>query len=108
MNTEYDLKAFQNPDGTWAVRGKATAMEGKKPLTHRDGKTPVFAEVEEATPPGEGGGPKEGQDLMEWALAFAKSRKYKTQLDSMIRRQLNVLGISDGKTPKPVSGKVDL
>ena len=104
MNLEYDLKSFKNPDNTFAVRGKATAFEGGKPILHKDKfKTPVFAEVEESTHDG----PKDKQDFMEWALAFAKAHNYKSQLEALIAPQLTALGLAKSDV-KPVSGRVAL
>lgn len=102
MNLEYDLKAFKNSDGTWAVRGKATAYEAGKVLTHKDAsKTPVFAEVEEST----AAGPKDGEDFMAWALEFAKRQGYKAKLEALIRPQLQALGLVKSDR-KPVSGRI--
>lgn len=104
MNIEYDLRAFRNPDHSFAVRGKATAYEAGKVLTHKDKfKTPVFAEVEESTPVG----PKEEQDFMEWALQFAKDHRYKDQLEALLQPQLWVLGLVKSDV-KSVCAKVKL
>lgn len=104
MNIEYDLRAFRNPDHSFAVRGKATALEAGVALTHRDAfKTPVFAEVEEATLDG----PKSGQDFMEWALQFAKDHRYKDQLEALLQPQLGVLGLVKSDV-KSVCAKVKL
>jgi hypothetical protein len=104
MNLEYDIRAFKNPDGSFAVRGKASAFEGGKPILHKDKtKTPVFAEVEESTHDG----PKDKQDFMEWALAFAKAHNYKSQLEALIAPQLQALGLAKSDV-KPVSGRVSL
>lgn len=104
MNLEYDLKAFKNSDGTWAVRGKATAYEAGQVLTHQDKlKTPVFAEVEESTTEG----PKEKQDLLDWAVKFARRQDYKGKLQMKIDQQLAALGLSQ-EVAKPVCARVKL
>ena len=99
MTFEYDLKSFPNPDGTWAVRGKVSAMKDGKPVIHADKKTPVFAEHEESTPDG----PAEGQDLMAWGLKFAKSRSYKAKLDAKVQPQIAALGLVKPVKPATLS-----
>jgi hypothetical protein len=97
---EYELRSFENPDGTVAVRIKAIAMLDGKPVRHPQKDTkgddlpeeklrPVFAEVEVSSPQG----PKAGESLEDWGLRYAQERRLKVELDREVEHQLILLGI---------------
>lgn len=109
---EYELRAFENPDSTFAVRIRATALLDGKPLRHpqkdaegedleEDKRRPVFAEAEVSSPEG----PKEGESLEDWGLRHAQERGLKAELDREVQKQLVNLGLVEKRS---VTRKVKL